>query len=76
MSIQYEYLDLLYKWKVEADQELEKIENTNSTPLPTENADHVLVIRKLKIENAKSVVNKYTASIRSYLTHHNNGQNG
>lgn len=66
--LQIEFLDTLYRWKVEAEQELEKLQETNNDPLPTEEADWLIKIRDIKIKNAEGLVNRYKTTIRSYIT--------
>ena len=69
--VQIEFLDTLYRWKVEAEQELEKLEERSNDPLPTDEADWLIKIRKIEIENAKGLVNRYRTAIQSYMSHHN-----
>lgn len=69
--IQIEFLDILYKSKVEAEQELEKIEDKQNDPIPAEYADWAKNIRELELRNAKSLVNRYATLIKLYLSHHN-----
>lgn len=72
--IKFDYLDLLYKWKVEAEQELEKLEEQYNPelPLPMDEADHIREIRKINLENAKGLIGRYTTAIRSYISNHTN----
>lgn len=73
--IKYDYLDTLYRWKVEAELELEKLEaqkNSNRV-LSAEDADHFLEIEELKILNLEQTINRYATAIRSYIQAHTNG---
>lgn len=65
-----EFLDILYRWKVEAEQELEKLQEENNNPLPSKEADLLIKIRNIKIKNAEGLVNRYKATIKAYIAHH------
>ena len=69
--VQIEFLDLLYKWKIEAEQELEKLENGFENDLPKDEADKLVEIRNINIENAKKILNRYNLEIKLYLSIHN-----
>lgn len=69
--VNFEYLELLFTWKVEAEQELEKLQKRSNDPLPANDADWLIRIRNIEIENAKALVNRYRTAIKSYLSHHN-----
>ena len=69
--IQIEFLNSLYRWKVEAEQELEKLQEPIEHELSVDDAEWVIKIRDLKIRNAEGLVNRYQTAIQSYLIHHN-----
>ena len=64
-----DFLDVLYTWKVEAEQSLEKLlEEKEQVTKSTEHLDEIL---NLKIKHAESIVNRYRTTISSYMSHHN-----
>jgi len=69
--VQIEFLDTLYRWKVEAEQQLEKLQERNDDPLPADEADWLIKIRDIEIKNAEGLVNRYRTAIQSYMSHHN-----
>lgn len=70
--VQIEFLNTLYKCKVEAEQELEKLKESVNTPLPEREAEWLIRIRNIKIKNSESLVSQYTKVIQSYILMHNN----
>jgi len=67
--IKMDFLDVLYTWKVEAEQRLEKLlEEKKQVTKSTEHLDEIL---NLKIKHAESIVNRYRTTISSYMAHHN-----
>ena len=66
-----EFLDTLYRWKVEAEQELEILEEKRSELISNNGADHFIEMRELKIKHAEGLVNRYKNAIKSYIFHHN-----
>jgi hypothetical protein len=63
-----EFLDVLYTWKVEAQQKLEALlEKQLTGKAKTERTQKML---RLEIEHAEEVMNSYSAAIRSYISHH------
>jgi len=67
--IKMDFLDVLYTWKVEAEQSLEKLlEEKEQVTKSTELLDEIL---NLKIKHAESIVNRYRTTISSYMSHHN-----
>jgi hypothetical protein len=67
--IKMDFLDVLYTWKVEAEQSLEKLlEEKEQVTKSTEHLDEIL---NLKIKHAESIVNRYRTTISSYMSHHN-----
>ena len=66
-----DYLDLLYRWKVEAEIELEKLEE-DIDDVPAEEAVIRRFERKLNLEHAQKTVNRYKNAIAAYIAHHNN----
>lgn len=70
--INLDYLDVLYTWKVESEQNLEKLEKTRLDTLPLEESDWLIKIRKLNIQNAESKVNIHKTMIKHYLSYHSN----
>jgi hypothetical protein len=71
MKIELEFLDALYRGKVEAQIKLEKLQEKYDDPLPHDEADRIIGLRKLSIEAQQSIVNLYNNSIRLYLSTHN-----
>lgn len=69
--IQIEFLDTLYRWKVEAEQQLEKLQEANNDSMPADEADWLIKIRDIEIKNAEGLVNRYKIAIQSYMSHHN-----
>ena len=69
--IQIEFLDTLYRWKVEAEQQLETLQEKKRDPLPADEADWLIKIRNLEIKNAEGLVNRYKSVIQSYMSYHN-----
>lgn len=68
--IQIEFLDVLYTWKVEAEQRLEKlIEEKERATKSTAKSDE---LRDLEIKHAEEIVNRYKTTILVYISHHNN----
>ena len=67
-----DYLDVLYTWKVEAEQKLEDFEEELSIYVYEENNSHEKYLHCLELENLKSVANRCKNSIRVYIAHHNN----
>lgn len=69
--VNYDYLDTLYRWKVEAELELEMLEGRKiNRVLPMEEAEHFLEIEKLKIKNLEETVSRCATTIRSYIQAH------
>lgn len=66
-----DFLDTLYRWKIEAEQELEKLEESRKDILSVDEADHLIEIRELKIKHVEGLVNRYSNTIKSYIHHHN-----
>jgi len=67
--IKMDFLDVLYTWKVEAEQSLEKLlEEKEQVTKSTEHLDEIL---NLKIKHAESIVNRYRTTISCYMSHHN-----
>lgn len=69
--IRIEFLDIIYKSKIEAEQELEKLEDRRNDHIPSEHADYAIKIRDLELKNAESLVNRYTTLVKLYLSYHN-----
>ncbi len=64
-----DFLDVLYTWKVEAEQKLEKLlEEKEQVTKSTEYLDES---RNLEIKRAEETVNRYKTTILSYMAHHN-----
>lgn len=64
-----DFLDVLYTWKVEAEQRLEKLlEEKEKATKSTEQLDK---LRNLEIKHAEEIVNRYKTTILSYMAHHN-----
>lgn len=70
--INIEYLDALYTWKVEAEQELNRIEEEHPEVLPEDEADRIIEIYNINIKHQEGLINRYKIAITSYLFHHNN----
>lgn len=68
--VKIEFLDTLYRWKVEAEQKLEELEERSNDPLPNDEA-YWRILRNIEIENAKRLVNRYKTVIQSYMLYHN-----
>lgn len=67
--IQMDFLDVLYTWKVEAEQRLETLlEEKEQVTTSTEHLDE---LRNLEIKHAEGIVNRYKTTISSYMAHHN-----
>jgi hypothetical protein len=67
--IEIGFLDVLYTWKVEAEQTLDKLcEEKEQVTKSTEHLDEIL---NLKIKHANNIVNRYKTIIRSYIYYHN-----
>lgn len=61
-----DFLDVLYTWKVEAEQELEKLlEEKEQAEKELDELQH------LKIKHAEEIVNRYRSTILVYISHHN-----
>jgi hypothetical protein len=69
--VKIEFLDILYRWKVEAEQELEKLQETTRGPRVADSADWSKKIDDLEIKHAQELVNRYSLAIQSYMTVHN-----
>jgi CHASE3 domain sensor protein len=69
--INFEYLDTLYTWKVEAEQKLEKLQGHYKDPMNAKNAEWLTKIRDMEIAHAKEVVNRYKTAIKLYISNHN-----
>jgi len=66
--IQIEFLDILFTWKVEAEQRLEKLlEEKDQLTKSTQKLDEMCV---LKIKHAEEIVYRYKTTISCYLAHH------
>ena len=64
-----DFLDVLYTWKVEAEQKLEKLlKEREQVTTSSVTADE---LRNLEIKHAESIVNRYKTTISSYMSHHN-----
>jgi RNase P subunit RPR2 len=67
--IKLDFLDVLYTWKVVAEQRLEKL--IEEKEQVTKSTEHLDVLRELEIKHAEEVVNRYRTTISSYMAHHN-----
>ena len=66
--IKMDFLDVLYTWKVEAEQRLEKL--IEEKEQVTKSTEHYVILN-LKIKHAEETVNRYRVTISSYMSHHN-----
>ena len=64
-----DFLDVMYTWKVEAEQKLEKL--LEEKEQVTKSTEHLDELRNLKIKHAEEIVNRYKTTISSYMAHHN-----
>jgi hypothetical protein len=67
--IKIDFLDVLYTWKVEAEQKLEKL--LEEKEQVTKSTEHLDKLRNLEIKHAEGIVNRYKTTISSYMAHHN-----
>ena len=67
--IKIDFLDVLYTWKVEAEQRLEKL--LDEKEQVTKSTEHLDELRKLEIKHAEGIVNRYKTTISSYMAYHN-----
>lgn len=67
--IKMEFLDVLYTWKVESEQRLEKL--LEEKEQVTKSTEHLDELRNLEIKHAEGTVNRYRTTISSYMHHHN-----
>lgn len=67
--IQMDFLDVLYTWKVEAEQKLEKL--LEEKEQVTKSTEHLDELQNLEIKYAEGIVNRYKTTISSYMAHHN-----
>jgi hypothetical protein len=72
MALEIEFLNQLYRYKVEAEQNLEKLEQEDHSARTVEDAEWTKIIDEMKINHAQEVVNRYTNLINYYLTIHSN----
>ena len=70
-NMKLDYLDLLYRWKIEAEIELEKLEE-ESEDVDTEELVIHRLERRLTLEHAQKTVNRYRSTITAYVAYHNN----
>lgn len=68
--VQYEYLNMLFANKIEAEQELAKIEERKSDPVPIENADVIYATRDTKRTYLNRIINNYKEAIIEYIAQH------
>jgi hypothetical protein len=66
--IKMDFLDVLYTWKVEAEQRLEKL--LEEKEQVTKSTNHFDEIHNLKIIHAEETVNRYRNTIITYLSYH------
>jgi RNase P subunit RPR2 len=67
--IKMDFLDVLYTWKVQAEQRVEKL--IEEKEQVTKSTEHLDVLRELEIKHAEEVVNRYRTTISCYMAHHN-----
>lgn len=75
MSLNLDYLDVLYDWKVKAELELEKFEEMRLKHVydstEKDGYDGERKLHKQKKQHLEDTVNRYKTAIRVYIAHHN-----
>lgn len=70
MPLQIEFLNQLYRYKVEAQQNLEKLQEKDRTNRVEKDADWMMKIDDMEINHAQEVINRYANLIHIYLIIH------
>jgi len=68
--MQIEFLDVLYTWKVEAEQEYEKIVEDGKLPVHEREAKCEFNLHNLRLKNAETKINMLRNTITTYLHYH------
>ena len=67
-----DYLDVLYTWKVEAEQKLEKFEEKLSVYVYDGKDSTEKKLHDLERQKLEEIANRCKTSIRVYISHHSN----
>lgn len=68
--VQYEYLNMLFANKFEAEQELAKIKKYRSDPVPKDEAEKIYAIWDIEIVYLNRIINNYKEAIIEYIALH------